>query len=260
MKLQIITLFQEYFTSPLSQGLLGKAVREGLLEISFANPRDWGKSGRVDDYPFGGGESMVMSYPPLKGALDSFSKSGHVVCMSPQGEVLNFRKARAFSNSFQTITLVCGRYGGIDERFIAECVHEEISIGDYILNGGEAAALVFMESLFRFLPKALGNSQSIQEESFEKEGLLQGPQWTRPKDIEGHTLPQFLFSGHHKKIQDLRLYISLVKTCIKRPELLSSHLLGAVKRSSGGVKKTANGGAENSWIFFRKLKKSRGSR
>ena len=193
MQIQIITLFPEYFTSPLSQGLLGKAVKEGLLKVSFANPRDWGKSGRVDDYPFGGGETMIMGYHPLKKSLDSFSKSGQVVNFSPQGSLWNFQKTKTFARSFQIVTLVCGRYGGIDERFITECVHEEISIGDYILNGGEAAALVFMESLFRFLPGALGNSQSVEEESFTQEGLLQGPQWTRPKDIEGHTIPEFLF-------------------------------------------------------------------
>ena len=226
MNIQIVTLFQEYFSSPLKQGLLGKAVKEDLLKVSFSNPRDYGKSGRVDDYPFGGGESMVMAYHPLKGALNSFFEKGHVVYFSPQGNLWNFKKARTFANSFQTVTLICGRYGGIDERFISDFVHEEISVGDYILNGGEAAALVFLESFFRFLPGALGNSESLGEESFERKGLLQGPQWTRPRDIEGAVvIPEFLFSGNHKQIEDFRFYISLVKTFMKRPDLLSLSLV-----------------------------------
>ena len=224
MNIQIVTLFPEYFISPLKQGLLGKAVKEGLLKVNFSNPRDYGKSGRVDDYPFGGGESMVMSYHPLKNSLDSFSKKGQVVYFSPQGNLWDFKKARAFS-SFQTVTLICGRYGGIDERFISAFVDEEISIGDYILNGGESAALVFMESIFRFLPGALGNRQSLGEESFENEGLLQGPQWTRPRHIKGHEIPEVFFSGNHKKIEEFRFYISLLKTFIKRSDRFSSSLL-----------------------------------
>lgn len=237
MNIQIITLFPEYFKSPLSQGLLGKAITEKLLKVHFANPRDWGESGRVDDYPFGGGETMVMSYFPLKKALDSFPSSGHVAYFSPQGSVWNFQKAETFAGHFQTLTLICGRYGGIDERLIAECVDEEISIGDYILNGGEAAALILIESLFRFLPGAIGNSESLKEESFAKQGLLQGPQWTRPRHIEGQTLPTFLFSGNHRRIKELRFYISLIKTFIKRPDLLPISLVDKLPEALREIKK-----------------------
>lgn len=237
MNIQIVTLFPEYFKSPLSQGLLGKAIAEKLLSVSFVNPRDWSESKRVDDYPFGGGETMVMDYYPLKKALDSFSSSGHVVYFSPQGSLWNFKKARDFANRFQTLTLICGRYGGIDERLITECVNEEISVGDYILNGGEAAALILMESLFRFLPGAIGNKESLKEESFEKQGLLQGPQWTRPRHIEGHTIPKVLFSGNHKEIKEFRFYISLIKTFLKRPDLLPVSLIDKLPRAFKEIKK-----------------------
>lgn len=236
MNIQIITLFPEYFTSPLEQGLLGKALKENLLKVHFANPRDYSKSGRVDDYPFGGGESMVMTYHPLKSALDSFSDKGHVVCFSPQGTLWNFQKARFFANTFSKVTLVCGRYGGIDERFISSCVEEEISVGNYILNGGEGAALVFIESIFRFLPGAIGNRKSLREESFSEQGLLQGPQWTRPRFIEGHTVPEVLFSGNHKRIKDFRFSVSLVKTFIKRPELLPPSLIKKLPKALKEVK------------------------
>lgn len=237
MTIQIITLFPDYFKSPLSQGLLGKAVTAQLLKIQFVNPRDWSESGRVDDYPFGGGETMIMNYSPLKGALNSFSKKGHVVYLSPQGNIWNAQKAKTFAGHFQTITLICGRYGGIDERLITECVDEEISMGDYILNGGEAAALVFIESLFRFLPNAIGNSESLKEESFGEQDLLQGPQWTRPRVIDGHTVPEFLFSGNHKKIKELRFYISLVKTFIKRPDILPISLIDKLPEALKEIEK-----------------------
>ena len=221
MLFQIVTLFPEYFESPLQTGLLGKAARRGLIKIRFADPKNWAKDGRADDSPFGGGETMILSYPPLKAALDSFPSRGRTIHLSPQGALWNFRKAEDLAARFPVLTLICGRYGGIDGRLIAEAADEEISVGDYILNGGEAAALILIESLFRLLPDALGNSASLQEESFSKDGLLQGPSFTRPRDIEGHAVPQFLFSGHHQKIRDFRFYISLIRTFEVRPDLLS---------------------------------------
>lgn len=211
---------------------MGKAIKEELLKIRFANPRDWGKGGRVDDYPFGGGATMIMGYHPLKGALDSFSSPGRVLYLSPQGKLWNFKKARA--SVCETLTLICGRYGGVDERFITECVDEEISIGNYILNGGEAAALALIESVFRFLPGALGNPDSLSEESFEKQGLLQGPQWTRPRHIaEASAVPELLFSGNHKQLKEIRFCVALLKTFLKRPELLSSRLRDQLPEAVG---------------------------
>lgn len=218
-KFQIITLFPDYFTSPLKEGLLGRAFKEGLMEVSFSNPRQFTRDGRVDDYPFGGGDSMILSYTPLKQSLESFTKKGYVVYPSPQGRPWSARKARIFAQH-PLITFICGRYGGVDERFIRDCVDEEISLGDYILNGGEAAVLTLLESLSRFIPGVLGNEKSAEEESFEGLGLLEGPQWTRPQSIEGHQIPKVLFSGHHEKIKDFRFFASLVLTALKRPELI----------------------------------------
>ena len=225
MLFQIVTLFPEYFESPLQTGLLGKAARRGLIKIRFADPKKWAKDGRADDYPFGGGETMILSYPPLKAALDSFPSRGRTVHLSPQGALWDFRKAKDFAARFPALTLICGRYGGIDGRLIASEADEEISVGDYILNGGEAAALVIIESLFRLLPDAVGNSASLQEESFSQDGLLQCPSFTRPRALEeGPAVPQFLFSGHHQKIKSLRFYISLVRTFALRPDLIPPSL------------------------------------
>ena len=223
-KFQIITLFPDYFSSPLKAGLLGRAFKEGLMEVSFSNPRQFTKDGRVDDYPFGGGDSMILSYTPLKKSLENFTKRGYVVYPSPQGRPWTARKARAFSKH-PLITFICGRYGGVDERFIRDCVDEEISLGDYILNGGEAAVLTLLESLSRFIPGVLGNKKSAEEESFEGQGLLEGPGWTRPQHIEGHKIPEVLFSGHHENIKDFRFSASLILTALKRPDLMKDSSL-----------------------------------
>ena len=223
-KFQIVTLFPDYFTSPLKEGLLGRAFKEGLMEVSFSNPRQFTKDGRVDDYPFGGGDSMILSYAPLKESLESFSKRGYVVYPSPQGRPWTARKARTFAQH-SLITFICGRYGGVDERFIRDYVDEEISLGDYVLNGGEVAVLTLMESLSRFIPGVLGNEKSAEEESFEGLGLLEGPQWTRPRPIEGHKIPEVLFSGHHEKIRDFRFFVSLILTALKRPDLIKDSSL-----------------------------------
>lgn len=198
---------------------MGRAFKEGRMKVSFSNPRQFAKDGRVDDYPFGGGDSMILSYEPLKKSMESFSRKGFVVYTSPQGRQWTARKARAFAQH-PLITFICGRYGGVDERFIRDWVDEEISIGDYVLNGGEAAALTCMESLSRFIPGTLGNKDSAEQESFEGMGLLEGPQWTRPQEIMGHKIPEVILSGHHGKIKDFRFYVSLVLTFLKRPDLL----------------------------------------
>ena len=219
IKFQVVTLFPDYFASPLKEGLLGRALKEGLLKIFFSNPRKFAEGGRVDDYPFGGGDSMIIAYEPLKKSLKSFEKKGYVVCLSPQGRMWTAQRARVLAKR-PRITLICGRYGGVDERFVREFADEEISIGDYVLNGGEAAVLVLMESLSRFVPGILGNPDSANKESFEAPGLLEGPQWTRPRHIEGHTIPELLFSGLHEKIKEFRFFAALVLTSLKRPDLL----------------------------------------
>ena len=222
IKFQVISLFPNYFQSTLKEGLIAKAIKNKLIEIDLINSRDFSKSkaGRVDDYPFGGGDSMIMNYQPLESSLKSLKEKGRVVFLTPSGSLWNHKKAKHYAENYKIITLVCGRYGGIDQRFIRKYVDEEISIGDYVLNGGEVACLVLLESLFRFIPEALGNEKSAKEESFENEGLLECPQWTRPQIIDNTSIPKVILSGDHKSIEKFRHHSSLVITSVKRPDLL----------------------------------------
>ena len=219
MKFHILTLFPEFFESVLKTGLIRRAVQNSLLQVNLVDIKKFSEKGRADDYPFGGGDGMLIAYPPLKKALQSVKTPGHALCLSAQGKKWSAGKAKNYSQKYPVITLICGRYGGLDSRFVQEFVDEEISIGDYILNGGETAALAIIESLSRFLPGFLGNAESPQKESFEK-GLLEGPGWTKPRHIEGHKIPSVIFSGHHKEIEKLRFYASLLLTQLRRPDLL----------------------------------------
>ena len=219
MKFHILTLFPEFFESCLKVGLLHKAICKGLLEIQVVDVKKFSQKGRADNYPFGGGDGMLIAYDPLKKALKSVKKTGPVVYLSAQGTQWTAQKAKAFSKKRKNVTLICGRYGGVDSRFIQDFVDEEISIGDYILNGGESASLVLIETCSRFLKGFLGNQESYKKESFENT-LLEGPSWTKPRNIKGHKLPEIILSGHHKKIEELKFYSSLMMTCLKRPELL----------------------------------------
>ena len=237
MKINILTLFPEFFKSPLQTGVLGRAIRLGLIKIRFANPRDFteDKHQSVDDSPFGGGDGMIMQYKPLEKALLSLSQDFKkkpskktnraaqalkVIYLSPQGKSWNHKKARAFAEQKRELVFICGRYGGVDSRFVSQYVDEEISVGDYVLTGGEPALLVILDSLSRFIKGALGNEDSPQQESFEKNYLLEAPQWSRPQDIKGHKIPKVLLSGHHKNINNFRYLMSVFVTALKRPDLL----------------------------------------
>ena len=219
MKFQILTLFPEFFDSCFKTGLLSRAIENSLLNIELIDIKNFTDKGRADDYPFGGGDGMLLRYDILKKALQSLPSSGRVICLSAQGEKWSFKKAKDYSQKYKQLTLICGRYAGVDSRFVKEFVDEEVSIGDYILNGGESASLVLIESLSRFLDGFLGNKESSKKESFE-ESLLEGPSWTKPRNIEGHSIPEVIFSGHHEKIKELRFYTSLLLTHLKRPDLL----------------------------------------
>ena len=225
IKFQILSLFPNYFQSTLEEGLVAKAIKNKLIEIHLINPRDFSKdkARRVDDYPFGGGDSMIMSYQPLESSLNSLEDKGRVVFLTPSGKLWDHEKTKNYAKNYKTLTLICGRYGGIDQRFIKDYVDEEVSIGDYVLNGGEVACLVLLESLFRFIPGSLGNEKSSIEESFEKEGLLECPQWTRPQTIGFSSIPKVILSGNHQSIKQFRYYSSLVITSIKRPDLLKKN-------------------------------------
>ncbi len=222
MKFQVISLFPEYFESPLQAGLLGRAIRQGLIQVEIIPLRSFAqnRSGRVDDYPFGGGDSMIIAYGPLRRAVESLAESGHVIYLSPRGLRWSARKAREHAALPKPLTVVCGRYGGVDERFVREFADEEISLGDYVLNGGEAAFLALLESVSRFVPGVLGNKESPHKESFEGKGLLEAPQWTRPREAGRHKIPSPLLSGSHAGIERFRLAAALVLTALRRPDLL----------------------------------------
>ena len=183
---------------------------------------------------------MLLCYDPLHKALKSILDPGRVIYLSAQGEKWTADKAKKYSKKYKNFTLICGRYGGVDSRFIQDFVDEEVSIGDYILNGGELASLVFIESLSRFLNGFLGNKESYRKESFE-ESLLEGPGWTKPRDIKGHKIPEIILSGHHAKIKKLRFYTSLLLTWLKRPDLLKgkTELLKKIHLAEKALKELA---------------------
>ena len=239
LKIHIVTLFPEFFKSPLETGILGRAVRNNLLNIHFVNPRDFTADlhKTVDTPPFGGGDGMVMQYTPLKKAIQSLPSSARICFLTPQGQQWNYQLARTWAqeghspalkghspelkNAKKEWTFICGRYGGVDQRLINEMADEEISIGDYVLTGGEPALLVLLDSLCRFVKGALGNEHSSNRESFENQKLLECPQWTKPRDIAGHQIPKVLLTGHHKNIKQFRYFASVVLTAQKRPDLLA---------------------------------------
>lgn len=232
MKIQVLTLFPDMMTSAVSFGVLGGGIEKGLLSVSVINPRDFtsDKHRSVDDRPFGGGDGMVMLATPLKAALDSLGEQkGKVIYLSPQGRSLDHGLVKELVKE-DSLTLICGRYGGIDQRIINSEVDLEISIGDYVLSGGEPAALVLIDALSRQIPGVLGHQDSAQTDSFA-EGLLECPQFTRPRDFEAGLVPEILTSGHHEKIQDWKFWVSCLVTLKKRPDLFAEFEKTYVKPS-----------------------------
>ena len=223
MNINIITLFPEIFDS-LDHGLLGQAIQREDITINKIDLRKYkiNKYGQVDDKPYGGGEGMVLMAEPLEKSIKGIPphELGRVINLSPQGGLLNQHKARELSN-LNNITIIAGRYEGIDERFISQYVDEEISIGDFILSGGEFAALALIDSLSRFIPGVIGNQKSVDLDSFS-EGLLKGPVFTRPDHFNSEAIPDILISGNHRKIQEWREEQSLMRTFERRPELLNN--------------------------------------
>lgn len=221
MHFNIITVFPEFFDSSLATGLLYKARERGLVDFSLVNPRDFAldRHRSVDDRPYGGGPGMVMSLPPLWAALKSISNPGRIIQLSPQGRLMDQALARELSAE-PFLTLVCGRYEGIDARFKELAQAEEVSIGDFVLNGGECAALCLIEAVSRLLPGFMGCQASVGEESFSS-GLLEYPHYTRPEEFSGLRVPEVLLSGHHERIRQWRRRQSLLVTLCLRPELLT---------------------------------------
>ena len=224
MKIALITLFPEMFEALTGYGISGRAVNQGLVEISSFNPRDFTDDphATVDDRPYGGGPGMVMTIEPLRKAIGAAKNwiqgDPLVVYLSPQGKVLQQTAVNQFATG-QSLILIAGRYEGIDERLIELEVDQEWSIGDYVLSGGELPAMVFMDALIRQLPGALGHKESANQDSFA-DGILDCPHYTRPEKYEGLDVPEVLLSGNHEKIRQWRLKQSLLRTKQRRPDLL----------------------------------------
>ena len=223
MNINIITLFPEIFDS-LNYGLLGQALDREDIKINIFNLRDHqlNKHGQIDDKPYGGGEGMVLMAEPLENAIKNIPSDnlGIVINLSPQGTILSQKKAKELSK-LKNITIICGRYEGIDERLISQYVDDEISIGDYVLSGGEFAALILIDSLSRFIPGVIGNKKSVELDSFSQ-GLLKGPVFTRPETFNSNDVPEVLISGDHNKIKEWRDNQSLIRTFERRPDLLKN--------------------------------------
>lgn len=222
MRFSVLTLFPETFDSWLSTSLFGKAVESGLLRVDLINFRDHaeGRHRVVDDTPFGGGAGMVIKVEPVARALDELKEQDpkvHTVLLTPQGSPLNQGIARRLSGRTH-LALICGRYEGFDER-IRSLVDEELSIGDYVLSGGEAAAWVLMETVSRLIPGVMGSDRSAKEESFSDDGLLEHPQYTRPRVFRGMQVPEVLLSGDHASIARWRRRQALMRTLKRRPDL-----------------------------------------
>lgn len=224
MKIALITLFPEMFEALTDYGVSGRAVNQGLLEISSFNPRDFAEDAHstVDDRPYGGGPGMVLMIEPLRRAISAAKQwingESLVVYLSPQGSVLQQSAVNNLATE-QSIILIAGRYEGIDERLIQLEVDQEWSIGDYVLSGGEIPAMVLMDALIRQIPGALGHSESATQDSFA-DGLLDCPHYTRPDSYEDLKVPDVLLSGNHEKIRQWRLQQSLLRTQERRPDLL----------------------------------------
>ncbi len=219
MRINVVTIFPEYFASPLAASLVGRSQADGLLEIVLHDLRHHGKGThrRVDDAPFGGGAGMVMMIEPLADALDPL-ESSHRVLLTPAGKPLEQETLDRWAG-LEELTLVCGRYEGIDERVAEHLIDEEVSIGDYVLLGGEVAALAIIEGVTRLLPGVVGNPESVMSESF-RDGLLEEPHYTRPAEFRGWVVPEVLLSGDHGKVDDWRAEQREKRTRERRPDLI----------------------------------------
>ncbi len=225
MKFNILTLFPDFFESPLKSSLIGKAAESGIIEFNIVDIRHYSedKHRRCDDYPYGGGCGMVMTPGPVFGAMEALSGPSRVILASASGKPLNQALVRELCTE-EAITVICGHYEGIDQRVIEKYVDDEISIGDYVLSGGEYAALVIADSMSRFVPGFMSNTASLEDESYEN-GLLEYPQYTRPEEINGLKVPEVLLSGHHEKIEKWRNTKRLDKTRDVRPDLYKNFIL-----------------------------------
>ena len=222
MNVKILTIFPEIFPGFLGTSLTGRALKEGIWNLDAVNIRDYAfdKHGSVDDTPCGGGAGMIMRPDVLGNAIDHNYSGGKIIYMSPRGQALTQQKVRELSKE-DNLTIICGRFEGIDERVLEEYNIEEISIGDYILTGGEQAAMIMLDAVVRLLPNVLGNAASTENESFEN-GLLEYPQYTRPIEWKNRKVPEVLLSGHHENVAKWQKEKALQITKERRPDLLEN--------------------------------------
>ena len=231
MRFDVVTLFPEMITAAASYGVTGRAIERKIVSLSVWNPRDYthDKHRTVDDRPYGGGPGMVMKYQPLHDAVKSAKEAGYetakVVYLSPQGKPIT-QSLLSETCAFSHLILVAGRYEGVDERFVEMACNEEWSVGDYVISGGELAALVVIDAVTRLLPGVLGDEESAQQDS-HMSGLLDYPHFTRPEQIEGHSVPKVLLSGNHADIDRWRMKQALGRTWQRRPDLLNKMNLSA---------------------------------
>ena len=235
MRIDILSLFPKMFDGPFGESIVKRAVDAGLVSIFVHNFRDFAhdKHNTVDDYSFGGGEGMVLKPEPLFEAVESIKGSlggnaGPVVLLTPQGRLFCHQIAQELSNQ-QNLVLVCGHYEGVDERVREHLVTDEISIGEYVITGGELAAMVVVDAVVRLLPGALGSEQAASEDSYAK-GFLEYPQYTRPRVYRGWEVPEVLLSGNHQEIARWRREQAVERTLLRRPDLLAKASLSKEER------------------------------
>jgi tRNA (guanine37-N1)-methyltransferase len=224
VRFDIVTLFPDCFTSILNSGLLGKALAKKIAQVHLVNPRDFTKDKhrKVDDEPYGGGVGMLMKPEPLFDAVESLPilPRREIILMSPQGQTMNQPLLRDLATNYDQLIIICGHYEGVDER-IQHLVTREVSLGDFILTGGEIPAMALLNGVLRLLPGTVGKAESLKVESFE-EGLLDYPQYTRPANFRGWKVPDVLLSGNHAEIAKWRYQQQIQRTRLRRPDLLES--------------------------------------
>ena len=234
MRFHIMTLFTEMIDEALSHSIIGRARKNGIIEINAVDIRDFSedKHNHVDDYPYGGGDGMVIKPEPVYRAYKSIdAKEGtRVIFMTPQGKPFNQKIAEELSKEEELIIL-CGHYEGIDERVIEEIVTDEISIGDFVISGGELGAMIVVDAVSRLIPGVLGNDDSSCDESFSNDGFLEYPQYTRPPEFMGRKVPEVLLSGHHANIKTWRRRQSFMRTLNKRPDLIDENKLSPEEKA-----------------------------